>query len=164
MIYYVKGDILLSKAQAIVQGVGINDPMDEGLALELRNRYPQLQKDFNLWCYQHDTKPGEAWMWVSHDTVRFINLITHESVQIDSNHHYYKATLNNIRHALGELAKIVRHKKLTSIALPKLGTGSGDLDWDDILPLIEYYTNELDTAVYIYVEFLPGEAAHEPGL
>ncbi len=35
MIYKVEGDILLSKAQAIAHGVGINDPMDKGLALDV---------------------------------------------------------------------------------------------------------------------------------
>ena len=35
MIHLVEGDILLSHAQAIAQGVGINDPMDKGLALSL---------------------------------------------------------------------------------------------------------------------------------
>lgn len=164
MIYQVEGDILLSKAQAIVQGVGINDPMDEGLALALKNKYPLLAKEFSLWCYQHDTKPGEAWLWASHDNVRIVNLITHESVQINSDHRYYKATLSNIKQALAELAKIIRFKKLTSIALPKLGTGSGDLDWDDVFPLIENSLGGLETAVYVYVVFRPGQIAYEPDL
>jgi len=164
VIYQVEGDILLSKAQAIVQGVGVNDPMDHGLAFELSKKYPQLYHEYNLWCYQHHTKPGEGWMWISQENVRIVNLITHESVQISGNHHYYKATLNNIKQALGELINIIRFKKLTSIAMPKLGTGSGDLDWDDVLPLIENNLGKLDSAIYLYVIFRPGLAAHEPGL
>ncbi len=164
MIYKVEGDILLSKAQAIAHGVGASDPMDKGLALELRNKYPLLQKDFNRWCYQHDTKPGEAWMWVSHENVRIVNLVTHENMQASSNHHYYKATLNNIKHALSELVKIIQFEKLASIALPKLGTGLGDLDWDDVLPLIENNLGTVDIPVYLYITYLPGQPAYEPGL
>ncbi|CAG7857288.1 hypothetical protein MCAMS1_02059 [biofilm metagenome] len=158
MIYQVKGDILLSKAQAIV----IYDPMDEGLALQLRTKYPLLQKEFNLWCYQHDTKLGEAWLWQSSDNARIVNLITHESVQTNANHHYYKATLNHVRHALTELAKIIRFKKLISVALPKLGTGSGDLDWDDVWPLVANNLDGLGIPVYLYAVYCPGQAAQEP--
>jgi O-acetyl-ADP-ribose deacetylase (regulator of RNase III) len=60
MIYKIEGDILLSKAQAIAHGVEKNDPMNKGLALELRNKYPMMHTDFHRWCHQHNTRPGEA--------------------------------------------------------------------------------------------------------
>jgi O-acetyl-ADP-ribose deacetylase (regulator of RNase III) len=163
MIYKVEGDILLSKAQAIVHGVGVNDPMDKGLALKLRNKYPSLQKDLNRWCYQHDTKPGEAWMWVGQNNVRIVILITHENTE-SNDHHYDKATLNNIRHALSALVKMVAFEKLTSIAVPRLGTGLGDLDWDDVSPLIENNLGGLDIPVYVYVAYCPGQPANEPNV
>jgi O-acetyl-ADP-ribose deacetylase (regulator of RNase III) len=163
MIYKVEGDILLSKAHTIVHGIGVNDPMDKGLALQLRNKYPSLQKDLNRWCHQHDTKPGEAWMWVGQDNVRIVNLITHENRETND-HHYDKATLGNLRHAFAALVKMVTYEKLTSLALPKIGTGLGDLDWDDVWPLIEINLRELDIPVYVYTVYRPGEAAIEPGV
>jgi O-acetyl-ADP-ribose deacetylase (regulator of RNase III) len=163
MIFKVEGDILLSTAQAIVHGVGINDPMDKGLALELRNKYPPLQKDLNRWCHQHNTKPGEAWMWAGQNNVRIVNLITHENME-SNDHHYDKATLSNIRHALSALVKIVTLEKLSSIALPRLGTGLGDLDWDDVWPLIENILGGLDIPVYVYVAYYPGQPADEPSV
>jgi O-acetyl-ADP-ribose deacetylase (regulator of RNase III) len=163
MIYKVEGDILMSKAQVIAHGVGVNDPMDKGLALQLRNKYPSLQKDLNRWCHQHDTKPGEAWLWGGQDDVRIVNLITHEN-RVSSDHHYDKATLGNLRHALTALAKIVAYEKLTSIALPKIGTGLGDLDWDDVWPLIEINLGALKIPVYVYTLYRPGQVATEPGV
>jgi O-acetyl-ADP-ribose deacetylase (regulator of RNase III) len=163
MIYKVEGDILLSKAQTIVHGIGVNDPMDKGLALKLRNKYPLLQKDFDRWCHQHNTKPGEAWMWIGQKNVRIVNLITHENME-SNDHHYDKATLNNIRHALSALVKIIAFEKLTSIAVPRLGTGLGDLDWDDVWPLIENNLGGLDFPVYVYVAYHPGQPADEPGV
>ena len=163
MIYKVEGDILLSKAQAIVLGVGVNDPMDKGLALQLRNKYPSLQKDLNRWCHQHDTKSGEAWLWVGQNNARIINLITHENRE-SNDHHYDKATLGNIKHALNALVKIVTVEKLTSIALPKIGTGFGDLDWDDVLPIIEMNLGSINIPAYVYTLYRPGQAATEPGV
>lgn len=161
MIYKVEGDILLSKAQAIVHGVGVNDQMDKGLALQLRNKYPSLQKDLNRWCHQHDTKPGEAWLWIGQNNVHIVNLITHENME-SNDHHYDKATLGNIRHALTALVKMVAFEKLASIALPRIGTGLGDLDWDDVWRLIENILGGLDIPVYVYVVYHPGQAAYEP--
>lgn len=163
MIYKVEGDILLSKAQAIVHGVGVNDPMDKGLALQLRNKYPSLPKDLNRWCHQHDTQPGEVWMWVGQDNVRIVNLITHENRE-SNDHHYYKATLGNIRHTLTALIKVVNLEKLTSIALPKIGTGLGDLDWDDVWPLVEVNLDPLNIPVYLYAVYRSGQVAIEPGV
>jgi len=163
MIHKVEGDILLSKAQAIVHGVGVNDPMDKGLALKIRNKYPSLQKDLNRWCHQHNTLPGEAWMWVGQDNVRIVNLITHERMECND-HHYDKATLSNIRHALTALVKMIAFEKLTSIALPRIGTGLGDLDWDDVWPLIENILGGLEIPVYVYVVYHPGQAADVLGV
>ncbi|NOT12503.1 MAG: Appr-1-p processing protein [Methylococcaceae bacterium] len=163
MLYKVEGDILLSKAQAIVHGVGINDSMNKGLALELGNKYPLLQKDFNRWCHQHDTKPGEAWMWVGQNNVRIVHLITHERME-STDYHYDKATLINVKHALCTLVKIIAFEKLTSIALPRIGTGFGDLEWDDVWPLIENILGGLDIPVYVYVVYHAGQPADEPGI
>lgn len=163
MIYQVTGDILLSKAQAIVQGVGVNDTMDKGLALKLRNKYPLLARDFECWRHQHHTRPGEAWLWVGPDQARIVNLIIHEDAEIDE-HLYHKATLINIKHALQALVKIIGSHKLTSIALPRLGAGLGDLDWEDVWSIMQLTLGGLDIAVYVYEVYLPELAAVEPGL
>ena len=52
MIHEVEGAILLTGAQAIAHGVAPNDPMNQGLALSLHERYPAMHKDFHLWCHQ----------------------------------------------------------------------------------------------------------------
>ncbi len=160
MIFKVEGDILLTKAKAIVHGAGVNDPMEKGLALKLCNNNPGLQKDFDRWCYQHNAKPGDAWMWSSINNSRIVTLITHENTE-RNDHHYEKATLHNIRQALDQLVKIIAFDKLASIALPKLGTGFGDLDWDDVFPLIENSLGGLAIPVYVYVTYYPGQPANE---
>jgi O-acetyl-ADP-ribose deacetylase (regulator of RNase III) len=161
MIHKVEGDILLTKANAIVHGVGVNDPMDKGLALALRNKFPSLQKDLERWCHQHDTKPGEAWLWVGQNNARIVNLITHEN-QDCNDHHYDKATLANIKHSLAALVKIVTFEKLSSLAIPRIGTGLGDLDWDDVWPIIENNLGILNIPIFVYVAYKEGKAADEP--
>ena len=63
MIHEVEGDILLTQADVIAHGVAASDPMKQGLALNLHERYPSMHKDFHHWCHQNNPKPGEAWVW-----------------------------------------------------------------------------------------------------
>ncbi len=161
MIFKVEGDILLSKANAIVHGVEKNDPMNKCLALELNNKYPTMRTDFHRWCHQHNTKPGEAWLWTGPNNTHIVHLITQESLEIND-HLHGKATLNNIRHALTALEKIIITEKFTSIALPRIATGVGDLEWDDVWPLIENSLGKLAIPVYVYVTYIAGKVADEP--
>jgi O-acetyl-ADP-ribose deacetylase (regulator of RNase III) len=159
MIQYVSGDILLTKAQAIAHGVAPNDPMTQGLAMSLHQKYPAMHKDFHHWCNQHHSKPGDAWMWGGTDGVRIINLLTQEPAE----HHSPpgKASVKNVRHSLHALAKIATTESLKSIALPKIATGVGGLHWNDVLPLIQKELGELSIPVYVYTEFHAGVAAKE---
>lgn len=102
-------------------------------------------------------------MWGGPDNVRIVNLITLEVTE-NHDHRHGKATLSNVRHALTACLKIIKAEKFTSIALPRLATGAGDLEWDAVLPLIETTLGGLDIPVYIYVVYHPGQQANEPGL
>lgn len=162
MIHEVEGDILLTGAQAIAHGVAFNDPMNQGLALSLHERYPAMHKDYHHWCHQHRPKPGEVWLWGGPDNVRVINLITQDGGYDGAKPG--KATVANVNHALRELKKIVQKEQLTSLALPRLATGVGGLDWAEVRPLIASQLGELDIPVYVYVVFHAGAKAQEPGL
>lgn len=161
MIYQVEGDILLTRAYAIVHGVGINDPMDKGLALALITKYPAMYNDFHRWCHQHNTRPGEAWLWDTGINPRIVNLITQDIVDL---HEYQpgKATVSNVKHSLDALVKIVSKEKIPSIAISRLATGTGDLDWDDVWPLIENSLGNLEIPVYVYSIYIAGQQAVEP--
>ena len=78
MIIEVSGDILLSKANAVVHGVAANDPMNQGLAKSLHERMPAMHKDFHHWCHLQHREPGDAWVWTSVDGVRIVSLLTQE--------------------------------------------------------------------------------------
>lgn len=152
MLYQVSGDILLTKAQAIAHGVAPNDPMTQGLAMSLHKFYPAMHKDFHHWCHQQHAKPGKAWMWGGPNAVRIINLLTQEG----GYEHGAKpgnATIKNVKHSLRELVKIIEKEKIQSLALPKLATGVGGLNWDEVWPLIEERLGSVDIPIYVYTEF-----------
>ncbi len=163
MLYEVSGDILLSKAHAVAHGVAANDPMNQGLALSLHERYPAMHKDFHHWCHVNHPKPGEAWMWGGAGNVRIVNLLTQEGGHGHGSKPG-KATTKTVNDSLRALAKMVAKEGFTSLALPRLATGVGGLDWDDVKPLVEQRLGDLGIPVYIYTRYTAGEQADEPGV
>lgn len=163
MIYNVTGDILLSGSQAIAHGIASNDPMKQGLALALHIKFPSMHKDFHHWCHQQHPKPGSAWMWGGPKGVRIINLITQEGT-LEHGSKPGKATLKSVRDSLKLLVKIIENESITSVALPKLATGVGGLEWEKVEPVIEELLGDLDIPVYVYTKYVAGQKASEPGL
>ncbi len=163
MIYQVSGDILLSGAQAIAHGVAPKDPMNQGLALSLHEKYPAMHKDYHHWCNQHHPDPGAAWMWGGADGVRIVNLLTQEG-GYGHGARPGKATLKHVSDALRALAKMATSESFSSIAVPRLATGVGGLDWDEVWPVVQDRLGDLDIPVYVYTEFHAGQPASEPGL
>lgn len=160
MIIKVEGDILLSKAQVIVHGIAANDPMNQGLAKSLHEHMPAMHKDFHHWCHQKHPSPGEAWVWTAADGVRIVNLITQEG-GYGHGARPGKAMTKYVNHCLKALRKMVVKEGFTSMALPRLATGVGGLDWAEIEPLIEQHLGDLDIPVYVYETYIAGQAAKE---
>ncbi|MBZ0135172.1 MAG: macro domain-containing protein [Planctomycetes bacterium] len=161
MLHPVTGDILLTKSEAIAHGVAPNDEFGQGLALALRERYPSMVKDFRHWCHTEARKPGEAWIWsgVGADghAVRVINLLTQEPAA-SKGQHPGKASLANVNHALHSLKKLIAAEGLKSVALPRLATGVGGLEWEDVHPLLHKVLDDADCEISVYATYKPGVA------
>jgi O-acetyl-ADP-ribose deacetylase (regulator of RNase III) len=160
MIKEVEGDILLTGAQAIAHGVASMDHFDRGLALALRQDYPSMAKDFRHYCHLKNPPMGDAWIWSGVGGARIINLITQEPAK-QLNGHPGEATLPSVNHALRELVKMVQKENIQSLALPKLATGYGNLDWEKVKPLIYERLEALDIPIYLYSLYVKDKKAEE---
>ncbi len=160
MIQQVTGDILLSTASAIAHGIAPNDHFDSGLALSLRQDWPALYKDFRHYLHAAHPKAGGLWVWSGADGRRIINLFTQEPAP--SEHaRPGKATYHNVNLCLRELHKIVEAEKISSLALPRLATGVGGLEWAQVEPLIEQHLGTLKIPIYVYTTYQKGVKAVE---
>ena len=145
MIHEVTGDILLSKAQAIAHGVAPNDHFDQGLAAALHEKWPTMVKDFRHYAHQTHPKPGEVWTWGGFG-VRVFNLMTQEGEHAHGAKPG-KAKASNVNHCLKRLRHGLEKEQITSLALPKLATGVGGLEWNEVLPLIHTHLGDLQIPV-----------------
>ena len=162
MIHEVTGDILLSEAQALAHGIAPNDHFDSGLALTLRQDWPALSKDSRHYLHTAHPKAGGLWVWPRPDGKWVINLFT-QAPAPNEHSRPGKATYENVNHSLRELHKVVEAEKLKSLALPRLATGVGGLEWEQVQPLLESHLGKLGIPVYLYTTYRKGVKAPENG-
>jgi O-acetyl-ADP-ribose deacetylase (regulator of RNase III) len=160
MLLNVSGDILLSKAQVITHGVAPNDDFHHGLALALREQWPALYKDFRHYCKTTHVKPGSLWAWAGPGGKRIVNLFTQESAY-GKGEKPGKATVSYVSHALRGLRELAIREKFKSVAMPRLATGVGRLDWGDVEPFIHENLGDLGIPVLIYTTYRKGVQAQE---
>ena len=161
MIHEVSGDILLSGARAIAQGVAPNDDFHHGLALQLRERMPAMYKDFRHYCQTRHPKSGGLWTWMSADGRFIVSLFTQEGAY-DHGSKPGQAKLSHVNHSLHALRSLIQEEQISSLALPRLSCGMTGLDWQDVKPLIEKQLGDIGIPVYIYTAYQKGIKANEP--
>lgn len=143
MIEYIEGDIFESPAQVIVNTVNTVGVMGKGLALSFKQRYPDMFERYKYVCEKHLLTVGKLMLFYEVD--HWILLFpTKESWRNPSKLEY-------IEKGLMKFVQTYAEKNITSIAFPRLGCGNGELDWNDVKPLMEYYLKKLPIDVYIYL-------------
>ena len=161
MIHEVSGDILFSSATVIAHGVAPNDNFHAGLALALRERLPAMYKDFRHFCQTRHPKSGELWTWVCADTRRIVSLFTKDAAY-GQGAKPGLATLENVNHSLRALHALTIKENFSSLALPRISCGQGELNWKDVQPLMEKHLGSLTVPVYVYTDYHKGIKAIEP--
>lgn len=143
MIEYIEGDIFNSPAQVIVNTVNTVGVMGKGLALSFKQRYPEMFESYRNACEKKQLKIGKLMLWYAPD--HWILLFpTKENWRNPSKLEY-------IEKGLYKFVSTYSEKNITSIAFPRLGCGNGELNWDDVKPLMEKYLKALPIDVYIYL-------------
>lgn len=143
MIEYIEGDIFESPAQVIVNTVNTVGVMGKGLALSFKQRYPRMFERYKLMCEKHLLTIGK--LMLVYEADHWLLLFpTKENWRNPSKLEY-------IEKGLMKFVQTYAEKNITSIAFPRLGCGNGELDWNDVKPLMERYLKKLPIDVYIYL-------------
>ncbi|HRE67749.1 MAG TPA: macro domain-containing protein [Cyclobacteriaceae bacterium] len=152
---FVKGNLLESKAQALVNTVNTVGVMGKGIALQFKEAFPNNFKIYADACKKKELKPGTL-LVVKENTLQgeriIINFPTKTAWLFKSKYEY-------VEEGLKELVRVIRDYDIKSIAIPPLGCGNGGLKWGKVKPLMEKYLGSL-IGVEIQI-FEPNEAVKE---
>ena len=163
MIYEVEGDILMSRADVIAQGVAVNDPMTRGIARKLQDKFPSMRDQYLEWCEETNPEPGDIWLWHGNGTTRVLNLIIGEATDPELGRASRPDKIA-VHRTFRKLNKLVADERISSIALPKIGSGAGGIDWLEVRDMMHSQFSELLIPLFVYVTELDGMLASEPGM
>lgn len=140
------GDILKSKAQTLVNTVNCVGIMGKGIALEFKNRFPEMFKDYVKRCERKEIRLAQPYVYKSLLGPQIVNFPTKE-------HWKSVSKVSDIEWALDFLLAHYKEWGITSIAIPPLGCGNGQLEWKVVGPLIYSRTKQMDIPVEIYAPY-----------
>ena len=150
MFNYTKGNIISANVEALVNTVNTVGIMGKGIALAFRKAFPENYLLYKEVCDSNEFNLGELFVTeTSQLRPKFIiNFPTKD-------HWRNRSKIKFIELGLIELSKLIKTKKINSIAIPPLGCGNGGLLWKDVKPLIEKHLKEISNSIEISI-FEPG--------
>ena len=147
MIEFMRGNLLESKAEALVNTVNTVGVMGKGVALMFKEAYPENFKAYEAACKKKEVKVGRMFITERQALIGpkwIINFPTKEHWRGDSKMKWIEAGLEDLK-------RVIAEKKIRSIAIPPLGSGNGGLNWPDVRSKIEAALGALnDVCVIIY--------------
>lgn len=153
MLAYLESDIFDSPAQALVNTVNIVGIMGKGIAKDFKLRYPEMFKEYKAICKANNLDIGQLHLYRSFNKT-IINFPTKKHWRSPSKLEYLERGLQTFTTRFEELG-------LTSVAFPQLGTGNGELHWENtVRPLMERYLKPLPISIFIHTrrnerDFIP---------
>lgn len=147
MIHYVKGNLLESDAQALVNTVNTVGVMGKGIALQFREAFPENYRIYRNICKEKKLHVGEMLVVkdqnLSSGSKLIINFPTKTHWRLPSEYSY-------IEQGLVALRAEITNRGIKSIAIPPLGSHNGGLDWWRVKQMIEQTLSDLDCDIYLY--------------
>jgi len=151
-IKYVSGDIFLNQhnVQAFAHGCNCQGVMGAGIAVRFKKDYPEMFDEYRRRC---KAKPrqfnlGDSFLWKEKDKPFVFNLATQERPG-------RYATYQAIEAALVSMISQAKNEDITKIAIPRIGSGYGGLEWEKVREVIEKVFEKWSGNLFVYEEFKP---------
>jgi O-acetyl-ADP-ribose deacetylase (regulator of RNase III) len=132
-----------SNAQTLVNTVNCVGIMGKGIALEFKNRFPEMFEDYRRRCDAGQVKLGKPYLFKRPSPPWILNFPTKD-------HWRSVSKIEDIVHALEYLKAHYKEWGITALAVPPLGCGQGQLEWRVVGPALYRHLMELDIPVELY--------------
>lgn len=140
MMKLAHGNLLSAPTEALVNTVNTMGIMGRGIALQFKQAYPPMFRDYERACKAGEMKLGKMQVFdlggLAGGPRWIINFPTKAHWRANSR-------MSDIEAGLKDLVATIRRLRIRSIAIPPLGCGNGGLDWSEVRPRIEAALAEL---------------------
>jgi O-acetyl-ADP-ribose deacetylase (regulator of RNase III) len=118
--------------------------MGKGLALEMKNRYPDMFEKYKDFCEKGLIDIGKLWVYKHSDDKWVLNFPTKKDWRNKSEYEY-------IDKGMKKFVETYKEKGIKTIAFPMLGCSNGGLDKDIVIQIMtKYLIKCTDLIVEIY--------------
>jgi O-acetyl-ADP-ribose deacetylase (regulator of RNase III) len=146
LIKIIVGNLFESKSQTLVNAVNTVGIMGAGIALEFKNRFPEMYRDYVTRCKRGEVKIGEPYLFKNRDPQWILNFPTKD-------HWRSVSRIDDIVKGLDYLEAHYREWGIQSLAVPALGCGNGQLDWAVVESILYSRLKRLDIPIELYAPF-----------
>ncbi len=143
MISVTTGDILKSQKHALVNTVNCVGVMGKGVALAFKRNYPAMFEDYVARCQRAEVRLGHPYPYEASDGHVIINFPTKD-------HWRAVSRLSDIVEGIDFIREHYREWGVRSIAVPPLGCGNGQLEWNVVGPTLYRELSKLDIEVELF--------------
>ena len=140
------GDLFESKSQTWVNTVNCVGVMGKGVALEFKNRFPDMYEDYVARCKRREVKLGRPYL--------FKRLVPPWILNFPTKDHW--RSVANLKSIIEGLEYLLRHYKdwgIQSLAVPPLGCGQGQLEWRIVGPTLYRLLGKMDIPIELYAPY-----------
>lgn len=146
MVKVIMCDMFESRAQTLVNTVNCIGIMGKGVALEFKKRFPDMFEDYVRRCEAKQVRLGRPYL--------FQRLLPPWILNFPTKDHWRSVSrLDDIVEGLRYLQQHYKEWGITSIAVPPLGCGHGQLEWRVVGPTLYRNLKALDIPVELYAPF-----------
>lgn len=140
------GDLFESDAQTLVNTVNCVGIMGKGIALEFKKRFPDMFEDYARRCARKTVQLGQPYLYRRLTPPMILNFPT-------KNHWRSVSNLGEIVRGLEHLVEQYEEWGITSLAVPPLGSGHGQLEWRVVGPTLYRHLKRMSIPVELYAPF-----------
>jgi O-acetyl-ADP-ribose deacetylase (regulator of RNase III) len=143
MVSVVTGDLFESNAQTLINAINCGGVMGKGIALEFKQRFPEMFADYQRLCAEGSVRLGEPYLYEPTEPPWILNFPT-------KGHWRAASRLSDIIAGLDYLAQQHGQWEITSLAMPALSCGYGQLEWRVVGPFLYQALSKLNIPIELY--------------
>lgn len=136
-------NIFASDAEVLVCPTNAGGVMGSGLARYFRERVPGLYSRYKAWCNKHNPRLMVPYVFPGTNGEPIVYCFHTKK------HWRENSSLDIIRAGLSKLEAFIEDNNIKSVAIPALGCGKGQLEWEDVKPLLFEFANNTKALVTI---------------
>jgi uncharacterized protein YwgA/O-acetyl-ADP-ribose deacetylase (regulator of RNase III) len=146
MVKVLFSEVLDSNAQTLVNTVNCVGVMGKGIALKFKGRFPDMFNDYFERCNRNEVRVGKPYLFKRLTPPWILNFPT-------KGHWRSVSRIEDIVKGLKYLLQHYKEWGITSVAVPPLGCGQGQLEWKIVGPTLYRYLNQLEIPVELYAPY-----------